>query len=98
MYFPLFELHGCGKRSGIPPKTIYSEVPSLPRQSRPPRTPPGALLVQIVLDGRLFGAGIGKTTMLDGERLYQYGAQKVPLLCKVDKHKNLSSIRMKDFH
>ena len=27
MYFPLFELHGCGKRSGIPPKTIYSEVP-----------------------------------------------------------------------
>ena len=27
----------------------------LPRQSRPPRTPPGALLVQIVLDRRLFG-------------------------------------------
>ncbi len=30
MYFPLFELYGWGKRSGIQPKTIYSEVPKIP--------------------------------------------------------------------
>ena len=27
-----------------------------------------------------------KANLLDGKRLYQYGAQKFPLLCKVDKH------------
>ena len=27
MYFPLLELHGWGKRPGIRPKTIDSEVP-----------------------------------------------------------------------
>ena len=58
MDFPLFEGHEWGKRSGTPPKTIDSEVPSLPRQSRPPRTPPGALLVQIVLDRGWLGVGI----------------------------------------
>ena len=27
MDFPFFELHGWGKKSGIQPKTIYSEIP-----------------------------------------------------------------------
>ena len=40
MYFPLFKLHGWGKRSGIQPKTIYSELPKalpplLSRRSAP---------------------------------------------------------------
>ena len=33
MDFPLFEGHGCGKRSGIPPKTIDSELPEFRRVS-----------------------------------------------------------------
>ena len=33
MDFPLFELHGWGKRSGIPPKTISSEFPEFRRVS-----------------------------------------------------------------
>ena len=33
MDFPLFEGHGWGKRSGIPPKTILSEFPEFRRIS-----------------------------------------------------------------
>ncbi len=35
MYFPLFERHGCGKRSGMPPKTIDSEIPKQKRTGKP---------------------------------------------------------------
>ena len=43
MYFPLFKLHGWGKRSGIQPKTIYSELP-LFRQERKQRSRLGEAL------------------------------------------------------
>ena len=35
MYFPIFKLHGWGKRFAAQPQTIYSEVPKIPD------TPPG---------------------------------------------------------
>ena len=35
MDFPIFELNGWGKRSGIQPKTIYSEVPKIQMGTNP---------------------------------------------------------------
>lgn len=95
MDFPLFELHGCGKRSGTPPKTIYSEVPSLPLP-KPPSPDPSRRASRSDCARRKIVC-IGFQTMAQVCRfgwgtLYQYGARKFPLLCKVDKHIFLLSL------
>ena len=80
MDFPLFELHEWGKRSGIPPKTIAALPGPLPA-----RFSFRLCWTEDCLDW--ISDHSDKANLLDGKRLYQYGAQKVLLLCKVDKHK-----------